>query len=67
MIHKFKYYLHDGYEQDETVEFIMGQIPELNMGVEQFRNLVGQPFYEVTLHCLFDDVTGEVTIVAAEL
>lgn len=67
MIHKFKYYLHDGYERDERAEYILGQIPELDMDEEQFGELIGQPFYEVTLHCQLDDVTGEVTVVAAEL
>lgn len=66
MIHKFKYYLHDGYERIEFADFVMKQIPELTMSKDEFIELIDQPFYEVTLHCQLDDVTGRVSIIAAE-
>lgn len=63
----FKHYLHDDSSY-ETAESIFSQIKDqVDMDVEQLRQLVGKPFYEVTMHCILDTETGEVELVHAEL
>lgn len=62
MKHRFKYYLHDGYEEDETLEFVRDQLP----GVDLSR-FPRRPFYEITLACEFDDETGAVTVLGVKL
>lgn len=65
----FKYYLHDNYNSSERAEFILEQIesagvyPDAGVGVDEFSELIGRPFYEVELNCLFDTETGKVEIV----
>jgi hypothetical protein len=66
MKHPFKYYLHDDADRWERADYIMEQIPSLNMTKDEFMEKIGRPFYEIELQCVFDDVTGEVTIVSAE-
>lgn len=64
MLIPFKYYLHDDsglYEREDELTKQDSRItPEL---VEK----MGRPFYEVTLECLADSETGNVTIVSARL
>lgn len=68
MLHKFKYYLHDDYDRYETAEFIQNQIPTLSdVDEDALVELIGRPFYEVTLNCTFDDSTGEVNVVSVKL
>lgn len=63
----FKYYLHDSSSY-ETAEGILVQIKDqVDMDVEQLAQLIGKPFYEVTMHCILDTETGEVELVHAEL
>jgi hypothetical protein len=67
MILDFNYYLHDGYTGAERAEYILSQLPELDMDVEQFLELIGRPFYEVKLSCQLDTETGKVTVVSVKL
>lgn len=62
MKHRFKYYLNDSYEQDETVDFVGSQLPGVDLG--KFPRC---PFNEVTLACEFDDETGAVTLLWVKL
>ena len=62
----FKYYLHDSYTSHERAETILGQT-DLDMGIEEFNDLVGKPFYEVTLFCTLDTDTGQITVDTVEL
>lgn len=68
MILPFKYYMHDDYNSMERSEFIRDQ---LKMGIrqpsiEELSDLIGSPFYEVTLSCELNTETGKVTILGAE-
>lgn len=56
----FKYYVHDDSNTSERVDWISEQtgVTFTDEMVEE----MGSPFYEVTLNCEFDSVTGEVTI-----
>lgn len=56
----FKYYVHDDSNTSERVDWISEQT-----GVtftDEMTEEMGRPFYEVTLNCELDSVTGEVTI-----
>jgi ABC-type uncharacterized transport system ATPase component len=66
MIVPFKYYLHDAYTGSERAEFILRQT-DLEMSQEEFLELTGRPFYEVTLSCLLDTETGQITVQRADL
>lgn len=57
----FKYYLHDGYTSHERAEHILEQT-DLDMGRDELGDLIGRPFYEVTLHCTLDTKTGTITV-----
>lgn len=58
---QFKYYLHDDYTGSERAEAILKQI-DLAMSREEFSQLIGRPFYEVTLTCTLDTETGTITV-----
>lgn len=60
----FKHYLHDGYGPRELVDSIQKQTG-IELTDEQIE-IMGQPFYEVTLHCLIDTETGYVEIAGVE-
>jgi hypothetical protein len=62
----FKYYLHDDATGRERAEMILDQI-DLDMDSEQFAQMIGRPFYEVTLHCSLDTDTGKVSVESVEL
>lgn len=68
----FKYYMHDTYNSYERAEFILeqfeadGVFPPDGVGVDEFAELIGMPFYEVELDCVFDTDTGRVTIIGAK-
>lgn len=64
-LHQFTYYVHDSYESYERADYILGQLTDLDMDVESFVKLTGEPFYELKLTCTLDDSTGAVTIVTA--
>lgn len=66
-LHRFKYYLHDDYTGFERADYILEQIPELDMDADTFLELTGQPFYEIALDCTFNDITGEIVLVSATL
>lgn len=64
----FKYYLHDGYDFAERVDWLQQQVPQvahLKDDHEIFQRL-GRPFYEVTLNCKWNTQTGEVVILSAQ-
>ncbi len=67
----FKYYLHDDYNSMERAEEIAQQIsaqqPGLINDLDDFNELIGNPFYEVTLECEIDTDTGVVTLLKATL
>lgn len=58
---QFTYYLHDDYTGSERAEAILNQI-DLDMSREEFSELVGNPFYEVTFICTLDTDTGTITV-----
>lgn len=58
---QFKYYLHDDYTSSERAEAILDQI-DLDMSREEFSQLIGRPFYEVTFTCTLDTDTGTITV-----
>lgn len=62
----FDYALYDGNDSVSRLEEISGQT-----GIEidpdgELAQLIGRPFYQVTLHCTLDTVTGAVQILGAE-
>ena len=57
----FKYYLHDNHTGNERAEVILDQV-DLDMDREELSNLIGRPFYEVTLHCTLDTETATITV-----
>lgn len=67
----FKYYLHDQGTSGERAEEIFDQAAaqgiELDIDQDKLAELIGRPFYEVTLECELDTVTGEVTLLKASL
>jgi hypothetical protein len=71
VIVEFNYYLHDNYQSDERTAFIANQCPELNIqndaDLENFGELIGKPFYEVTLKCQLDTDTGKITVLETTL
>jgi len=66
MIVPFKYYLHDGKDSSERLEHIReeaaGQGIQIEMDDEELNQLIGRPFYEVTLFCTLDTETGKVEV-----
>lgn len=63
----FKFYLHND-ESYDTAYNIHSQIKDqVDLSVDEIAELVGKPFYEVTLHCVLDTETGEVTVDHADL
>lgn len=63
---RFTHYIHDEFEDMEEYEAILSQIPQIDASVEEFAELLGQPFYEIRVDCEFDTVTREVTILNAQ-
>lgn len=63
MIVEFKYYLHDDYTSHELKEYIQEQI-EIEIS-DDLMDKMGEPFYEIELHCTLDTETGYVQIVSA--
>lgn len=68
MIVKFSHYFHDTstYEVFENIKDELasqGYTPD----EDEFCQLVGRPFYEVTVHCELDTATGKVSIVGWEM
>lgn len=63
--YQFNYYLHDNYEGGEMEGFLTD--PKFgNLPADVARDITEQrPFYEITLDCVYDTETGEVTIVSA--
>lgn len=63
----FKYYLHDTASGWERADYIKQQVPELeDMDHEDLSELIGRPFYEITLDCTLDTETGDVTMEIAK-
>jgi hypothetical protein len=66
----FKYYLHDGYQGNERMDWIANQIPEVaaldTTALEELGQKVGRPFYEIELGCDLNLDTGKVTIVSVD-
>lgn len=62
----FKYYLHDDASRHEMAEYLQPYFPE-DRDIEEIVELLGRPFYEVTLDCILDTETGEITLVKASL
>jgi len=65
MILPFKYYMHDNASSDERVETILDANPAFaeahpNRTVEEWSELIGRPFYEITVNCTLDTETGAV-------
>lgn len=61
---RIEYYLHDDYSRFELAEWFM----EKGLDEEVARKAADErPFYEVTLVCDVDEVTGKVTLVSASL
>lgn len=58
---KFNYYLHDDSTGYERAESILMQT-DLDMSKEELSNLIGRPFYEVTLTCTLDTETGTIEV-----
>ena len=73
---EFTYYLHEDCSTVELLELILGKLPNSVLGgltsdkneelYEKMR-AQGNPFYEVTLNCVLDTDTGEITLVSAKL
>lgn len=68
MLVPFKYYLHDNMSRGEAAEVILPQLDEAGVEIDEDRFIesIGRPFYEVTLNCLLDTETFEVTIESVE-
>lgn len=63
----FKYYLHDNYTYSERMAEISEQVG-IDIDLDgALATKIGNPFYEVTLDCLLNTETGEVTLVSASL
>ena len=67
----FVYYLHDDYNSHELVDEIRSQLSKQGVDLPESDDVLaerfGSPFYEVKLECELDTVTGEVTLLKANL